>query len=311
MADRVVAAPVGSHGGRFGSKPRCIVIHSVESEATPGLAWSLANGWLQTQPVSVHAIADPVECVRMVPIDTVAYHCGGGNGVSVGIEHTGRAAWSFAQWVSGDSHQGQKPGAFDALRNGARCVAEWCKALGIPRVWLTPAEAAAGARGLITHNTARLAFGGTSHTDPGPGFPYAIYLKMVQQFAGDVLNPDAPPVVTPGSQTGGAQNEDDMAYIFFTYPEVAARADGTRGSRVFVSDGVFFRHVEDMENLAHEVWRLRSLGVTPKYVTDSKFQLTDVPGSASPADAANAIASSKWVDDPHAYGRDFAELLPK
>lgn len=208
MADRVVAAPVGSHGGRFGSKPRCIVIHSVESEATPGLAWSLANGWLQTQPVSVHAIADPVECVRMVPIDTVAYHCGGGNSVSVGIEHTGKAAWTFQQWTSGDSHQDQKPGAFDALRNGARCVAEWCKALGIPRVWLTPAEAAAGARGLITHNTARLAFGGTTHTDPGPGFPYAIYLKMVQQFYDGKVVPDpTTPTPTPGGP-GGAEGDD-------------------------------------------------------------------------------------------------------
>jgi hypothetical protein len=311
MADRVVAAPVSSHGGRFSGKPRIIVIHSVESEAKVGLAYSLATGWLQHEKVSIHAIADPTEVVRMVPIDTIAYHCGSGNSVSLGIEHAGRASWTFDQWISGDSHQRQPPGAFDTLRNGARVVAEWCKALGIPRRWLTPAEAASGARGLATHNTMRLAFGGTTHTDPGAGFPYAIYLKMVQQFAGDILNPDAPPVVTPGQQTGGAEEEDDMAYIFFTYPEVGAKEDGTRGSRVFVSDGVFFRHVEDMENLAHEVWRLRSLGVTPKYVSDSKFQLTEVPDTASPADAANTIATAKWVTDPHAYGRDFAELLPK
>lgn len=214
MADRVVASPAGFHGGPFKSKPRIVVIHSVESEATPGLAYSLATGWLQHEKVSIHGIAGPDECVRMVPIDTIAYHCGGGNSVSLGMEHTGRASWTFDQWISGDSHQGHAPGAFDALRNGARVVAEWCKALGIPRVWLTPDEARAGKSGLATHNTMRLAFGGTTHTDPGAGFPYAIYLKMVQQFAGDNLAPAPAPAPNTGPQTGGAETDtNDMADI--------------------------------------------------------------------------------------------------
>lgn len=214
MADRQVNPPAGSTGGKFKASPRIVAIHDLEAPPKKGMAYSLATGWLQNERVSIHAIADPGEVVTMVPLDTVAYHCGSGNPVSLGIEHTGYAAFSPEQWVAGDSKQGQAPGAFDALRNGARIVAEWCLKYNIPRRWLTPQEAAAGGRGLATHNTMRLAFGGTTHTDPGPNFPYAIYLKMVQQFAGDILDPDADPDKTEGPQVGGADPEDwfdDMA----------------------------------------------------------------------------------------------------
>lgn len=212
MADRRILAPLAVLGRKFTpGRPTCIVIHSLEAPATKGMVNSLATGWLQTAPVSVHALAGPDEVIDMVPIDTVAYHCGGGNFTSVGIEHTGYAAWTFAQWISGDSHQGAQSGAFDALRNGARKVAEWCVALNIPIRWLTPDEAAKGARGLITHDTARLAFGGTTHTDPGPLFPYAIYLRMVQDFAGQARQPD-PTNQAPGDQVGGAEGDwFDMA----------------------------------------------------------------------------------------------------
>jgi N-acetylmuramoyl-L-alanine amidase len=211
MADRRILAPPARLGRKFTpGRPTCIVIHSLEAPANRGMVHSLATGWMQTAPVSIHAIAGPDEVIDMVPLDTVAYHCGGGNFTSLGLELTGYAAWTFNQWISGDSKQGAKSGSFDALRNGARKVAEWCKALNIPMRWLTPSEVAAGARGLITHDTSRQAFGGTSHTDPGPGFPYAIFLRMVQDFAGATRQPD-PTNQAPGEQVGGAE-EDDMPF---------------------------------------------------------------------------------------------------
>jgi hypothetical protein len=205
MADRVVASPSGSHGGKFARKPRIIVIHSVESEDVDGLVWSLATGWLQHEKVSVHGIAGPDEAIRMVPIDTIAWHCGNGNSISLGLEHTGRAAWTFDRWT--------EPHAFKALRNGARVVAEWSKALGIPLVWLSPDEVKAGKSGLASHDTMSKALGGSTHWDPGTGFPYAIYLKMCQQFAGDALVPDPTTPVPLTPTEGGAEIEEDSMNV--------------------------------------------------------------------------------------------------
>lgn len=214
MADRVIAAPAGSHGGKFKAKPRIIVIHSVESDDKDDLVYSLATGWLQHESVSVHGIAGPDEAIRMVPIDTIAWHCGNGNSISLGLEHTGRAAWTFDRWT--EAH------AFKALRNGARVVAEWSKALGIPLVWLTPAEVKAGKSGLASHDTMSKALGGSTHWDPGTGFPYDIYLKMCQQFAGGALVPD-PTTPKPDAPTeGGAEPEEDEDMFFFNAPGKAA-----------------------------------------------------------------------------------------
>lgn len=294
------------HYGPALGEVRQIVIHSVESGVTGGVGWSLMNGWWQnpSNQSSVHGIADPADFVYSVPDTQRAWHCGNGNSTSVGYEHAGRAAFSAQDWIT--------PDAVKMLNNSAREIAKVGARHGIPRRWLSIAQLAANEKGYCTHNDMRIARGGTTHTDPGPNFPYKLYMQLIDQWtAGAVVNPGGNPNPQPtGPQIGGAESEDDMAYVFFTYPEVTARADGSRGTRVFLSDGVFFRHILDMEQLAHEVWRLMMMGAHPKYVTDGNFLLADVP-SGTPQDAANAIAQAKWAGDPHAYGRDFEELLPK
>jgi hypothetical protein len=300
MADRRVNAPSGSTGGKFRSRPRVIVIHDLEAPARKGMAYSLATGWLQTQKVSIHAIADPGEVIDMVPLDTVAYHCGGGNQTTLGIEHTGYAAWTFDQWVSGDTRQGQAAGAFEALRLGARKVAEWCRALDITPRWLTPAEVNAGLDGLATHDTMRQAKGGTTHTDPGKNFPYAIYLKMVQQNLGGGLAPDPTTPKPEAPPIGGAEPEDDLMYLFFNYP-----SDDQKTNRVFLSNGTEFRHVENMDELAFHIWRFSLLGVKPKYVIDGGTQLSEVPSGDFKA-AASKVALATPVKNPGIFGVDAA-----
>lgn len=221
MADRRVAPPKGSYGGQLRQPVQCIVIHSLEAPARRGMAWSLATGWLQGERVSIHAITDPGESIDMVPLDTVAYHCGGGNQRGVGDEVTGYAAWTRAQWL--------EPEPFAALRLDARKVAEQAKELGIPLRWLKIAQLRAGERGLCFHNDVRLAFGGTTHTDPGPGFPDDIFLKMCQQWAGETVDPETNPNPKPtGPQTGGAQPEDEdiTMYVIHSANRPAVLVDG-------------------------------------------------------------------------------------
>lgn len=197
MANRFVQAP--SHGGAFrAGKPRLIIIHSLEAPARKGLAYDLATGWIQTAGVSPHAMTDPGETVDLLSEDTVGWHCGNGNQEGVGFEHTGYAAWSFEQWTTGD--------AFAAVRLGAKRAAEAAKRHDIPLRWLSLSQIRNGERGFCTHADISATLGGTNHTDPGPGFPYAIFMQMVQQFAGgwDGIRDDYNPNPQPGT-SGGAQ----------------------------------------------------------------------------------------------------------
>lgn len=204
MANRFVQAP--SHGGSFRSgQPTLIVIHSLEAPARKGLAWDLANGWLQTAPVSPHSITDPVETVDCVRPGTIGWHCGNGNQKGVGLEVTGYAGWSKAQWL--------EPTAFAAVRLDAKRGAEYAKQFGIPLRWLSLNQIRNGEKGFCTHADISATLGGTNHWDPGPNFPYETFMKMVQQWAGQPVEPTPTPNPQPPGGPGGADpKDDDMAY---------------------------------------------------------------------------------------------------
>ncbi len=190
---------------------RQIVIHSVESGMTPGIGESLMTGWWRNpdNKSSVHGIADPRDYCSSVPESSRAWHCGAGNPTSVGIEHSGRAAFSKDDWLT--------VAAVKMLNNSARNTARIAKRHDIPLRWLSVAEVKANAKGFCTHNDMRLARGGTTHTDPGPNFPYALYMQLVQQWAGVPVGgtgTNTENTTTPAG-SGGAQQEDtnDMADI--------------------------------------------------------------------------------------------------
>lgn len=156
--------------------PRQVVVHSTETDLQPGIALSLARTWFGTNAAgtSAHDMFDPSSGVEMVHTDNIAWHCGNGNDTSIGIEHAGRASFTKEQWTSSQ--------ALAMLRQSAKLTAKICAAYNIPARWLSIAQLAANEPGLCSHNDERLARGGTTHTDPGPNFPYAQYLSYVQQY---------------------------------------------------------------------------------------------------------------------------------
>lgn len=160
------------------SEPRQIVIHSVESEIVAGLARSLANGWFRNpaNQTSAHNIADPREQIDMVSDRQRAWHCGNGNSTSWGKEQVGRARFTRAQWTT--------PLGMAMLRNSATDAARRCKEAGIPARWLSLTQLANNEKGFCTHNDMRIVRGGTTHTDPGPGFPYDLYMDLVRRALG-------------------------------------------------------------------------------------------------------------------------------
>lgn len=177
-------------------EPRQIVIHSVESEIIDYLGEELAKGWFQNpdNQTSAHTISDPAVNTDMVNEIYRAWHCGNGNSTSLGDEHTGKAAFTTAQWTT--------PAGMKMLRLSAARTAKQCRDHNIRPRWLSLAQLANNEDGLCTHNDMRLVRGGTTHTDPGPGFPYALYLQMVNEELGNVPRDPDPNPTTP--------TEDDM-----------------------------------------------------------------------------------------------------
>lgn len=166
-----------SHGGPFRQHQRLLVMHSTEGPMSRGNARALAgpNWFGGPAGTSAHAIFDPGEGVEMVKSDRIAWHVGpGGNGISLGVEHCGRVGMSKEQWLS--------PDARSMLRLSAEWNAQYCHLLDIPPRWLSLTQLRAGQSGFATHNDIRLAFGGTTHSDPGPNFPYAWFMTQVQAF---------------------------------------------------------------------------------------------------------------------------------
>lgn len=183
--------------------PRVIVVHSTECPMTAGIAAALAGpNWFggPKAGTSAHIIADPSGAVEMVHDSNIAWHVGpGGNGFTWGAEHAGRASFTAAEWGTAEGKA--------MLTASATAAAKVAKAHGIPARWLSIAQLRAGASGFCSHNDIRLAFGGTTHTDPGPNFPYAYYMQQVKAALGG-----AEPAAAPEDDLEAwmASNEDTV-----------------------------------------------------------------------------------------------------
>lgn len=172
------------------------VWHSTESAEVKGGAYNVAAGWFgkASSKVSAHVVvdngADPrypdgvVECVR--PGDT-AWHAARANAGGYGIEIVGKAAQSGTDWSD--------PYSLNAIRNACRWVRSNPSLMSIPTRWLTDAQLRNGERGHTVHSQVSRVLGGTNHTDPGVGFPFA---RVMENLGAGVAS------VSPEASAGGS-----------------------------------------------------------------------------------------------------------
>lgn len=172
-----------THYGRFtGSAPRGVVIHSLECDAIDHIAEQLSapGGWLDGEGLAPQRMTDPVSIVKSVPDGYQGGHIGGpGNSLYVGVEVSGRAAWTPAQWAT--------PKARAGLDHQARAVAGLYVVYGhgYDEIrWLSIAQLRAGYPfGMCTHNDISISgVSNTNHWDPGTGFDFAWFLSRVQYW---------------------------------------------------------------------------------------------------------------------------------
>jgi hypothetical protein len=164
------------HGGRrAGGAPTFGVLHSAETPLRPGYAAAIARYFRDSAPTSCHYMTDPAETWGVLDDVLVAWHCGTGNTNSVGLEQAGRAAMTRADWLSLEG--------MAQLRRNAAVMQACRRAYGIGLWWMTDAQLRdAHARRIVggwaTHDQCRRVLGGTTHTDPGGGFPLDVQMQL-------------------------------------------------------------------------------------------------------------------------------------
>lgn len=168
--------PPRAYGGQY--PKRYICWHNTANTAPPINEANYARN--RTDGTSSHFYCDPNVVLQSLDTAYGANHVGSaaGNRHAVAIEVTGNNSYSADYWRR----------CIDRI---APVVAQAMRHHGIPNRWATLDEmrAGTGPGGHITHDMARLAWGGTNHTDPGPNFPKPYVLDAV----GRVLNPAPPP----------------------------------------------------------------------------------------------------------------------
>ena len=148
-------------------KPTLIIIHCTDGHEglrkDEDVAAMFADPNLHPRR-SAHYVVDTDSVTQCVDDELQAWHCGKtGNQRGIGIELCGKASQSYDQWHDSLS--------MPMLRIAARLVATLCDRHLIPCVYLTSRELVAGKSGVTTHASVSLAFGESTHTDPGAGFP--------------------------------------------------------------------------------------------------------------------------------------------
>lgn len=169
--------------GRPDGRPLWIVWHTMEVDELPDRAENTAAYFANPgdgREVSSHYCVDSNSAVQCVDEDDTAWTVGNraGNNRGINFELAGRAAQTRAQWTDDYSRR--------LLAVAAPIAAHAMKRWHIPNRWCTQADLKALRPGHTTHNALRIAYGGTTHTDPGPGFP----TDLVMQLVGHILEGD-------------------------------------------------------------------------------------------------------------------------
>jgi hypothetical protein len=162
--------PRGSES-RAGTRITLVAIHTAEGATTAAALQRYLD-----QPgveASYHKLVDDTEVITYLPDEPASWAMLSGNHRSLQLCFTGFAAWTREQWLAHDS----------MLRRGAAEVRVWCAVHGIPPVKLTPAQVGADASGICGHWDWTLGKRDGTHSDPGPGFPWDVFLGLIMDRA--------------------------------------------------------------------------------------------------------------------------------
>lgn len=140
-----------------------IAIHNTANDATA--AQEAAYATRRTDGISAHLYADDIGVIQSLDTDARAGHAGSaeGNSHAVAVEITGTNARSRQWWL--------ERVAWGEL-GAALAVVVRRYGIAVRRASVAEMRANPRVRAFYGHNDMRLAWGGTTHTDPGSSFPW-------------------------------------------------------------------------------------------------------------------------------------------
>jgi N-acetyl-anhydromuramyl-L-alanine amidase AmpD len=166
------AWPKGAH--RF---VRVIVVHDMEAAERPDTAEAIARYFHEmpdNRQASAHVCVDADSVVQCVHDNDIAYAAPGCNRDGIQIELAGYGSQSRGQWLDTYSDS--------LLALGANVAAQYCLKYDVPPIHLTDAELKEGSRGIVGHDQVSRAYKQSDHTDPGPWFPWDVFMNRVTKY---------------------------------------------------------------------------------------------------------------------------------
>ena len=186
--------------GRPNGAPLWIVVHDMEAGEHSDRAENTAN-YFATLPdgrvVSSHYCVDNDSVIQCVRLGDVAWTVGNTAGNYRGIN------WEFAGFARQTREQWLDDFGLAMFRQAAPYIRADAEKYGIPLKRCSVDDLKARRKGITSHNDLRLAYGGTTHTDPGPNFPWDVFMQIIQEddvSAQDVWKYD------PGDVNSGVRN---------------------------------------------------------------------------------------------------------
>lgn len=153
-----------------------VVLHDMEAGESTRTAENVA-AWFagpSAPMASAHYCLDCDSIVQAVREADVAYAAPGANAQGIHLELAGYARQTEADW------EADAPLLFRA----AELVADVCRRHALDVRFVDAAGLLRGESGITTHAEVSKAFKKSDHTDPGPGFPLAHFLELVQDCVG-------------------------------------------------------------------------------------------------------------------------------
>lgn len=161
---------------------RQIVLHTAEIAELPTSAealmqWAARPG---TNAFSWHYAVDADSITQSVRDQHEAWHAAGANRSSIGIEMSGRSRQTAAEWQDEYSRA--------VLERTARLVAHLAAKWAIPLVEVTAAQlrdagdSVRAPKGITTHAAVTMAYGKSTHMDPGDDFPMTSLLRRAREI---------------------------------------------------------------------------------------------------------------------------------
>lgn len=182
-----------------------IAIHNTSNNASDENEASYATR--RTDGVSSHFYCDRDSVIQSLDTAAKAGHAGSSNGNehAVAVEITGANGWSRQTWLDNV--------AWDQL---GRVLAQVCRFYNIPvrQCSVSEMRSTPKVKGFYSHDQMRQAWGGTTHTDPGPNFPWDRLLGAVSAAIG-------------GTAAGGSYTVADSQLIANAERAVTAIVAGT------------------------------------------------------------------------------------